>query len=333
MKMKPFSSLTDRGRVRRLRQLALHALKYYDLELTNLRLITNSQNGIFRVDTRSGEKWVFRISLPEGGHTLDHVIAEMDWLAALAHDTDISVPRPLPARNGSLVVEASSPGVPETRLCAVFSWVPGTNLSDHISPLSLVKLGELMARLHIHARNYTPPPGLDLLCFDRVFAFPEPILLFEEKYVITYTQEQLFIFQKAFNWAQQAIDHLEASGEPMRILHGDLHQWNVRQAHGVLSPIDFEDLMWGWPVQDIATTLYYFIDMQNYSEMRAAFKDGYTRHECWPERYSGEIEAFIVARGLGMANYVLNNPGCVPGFTPAEFLKRIERRLVRLMEY
>ena len=46
----------------------------------------------------------------------------------------------------------------------------------------------------------------------------------------------------------------------MRILHNDLHQWNVRIYRGRLSPIDFEDLMWGWPVQDIATTLYYHLD-------------------------------------------------------------------------
>ena len=63
------------------------------------------------------------------------------------------------------------------------------------------------------------------------------------------------MYEKAIAWAQEAIDRLQASAESMRLLHGDLHQWNVRSYRGVLSPIDFEDLMLGWPVQDIATTL------------------------------------------------------------------------------
>ena len=63
------------------------------------------------------------------------------------------------------------------------------------------------------------------------------------------------VYEKAIAWTQEAITRLQASGEPLRLLHGDLHPWNVRSYRGVLSPIDFEDLMLGWPVQDIATTL------------------------------------------------------------------------------
>ena len=39
--MKPFQNLTGRGRARRLRRLALNALKLYDLEVERLSLVTN----------------------------------------------------------------------------------------------------------------------------------------------------------------------------------------------------------------------------------------------------------------------------------------------------
>ena len=45
--------------------------------------------------------------------------------------------------------------------------------------------------------------------------------------------------------------------EPMRILHGDFHGWNVKINHGKISVFDFEDMVWGWPVQDIGVALYY----------------------------------------------------------------------------
>ncbi|RPH59383.1 MAG: hypothetical protein EHM81_08325 [Chloroflexi bacterium] len=330
--MKPFHTLTERGQARRLRALALDALQNYDLDVARLSLVTNDMNGIFRVDTRSGQKWILRVTLPEGGHNLDHIAAEMDWLSALARDTALSVPSPLPARDSSLVVEAGAPGVPEPRLCAIFSWVPGADLAGHISPANIAKLGELMAGLHDHALAYHPPAKLDLLRFDKVFPFPEPVILFEERFSAFFTPERYAIYRQAIDWAQSAIDRLKAGGEPMRILHGDLHQWNVRYARGILSPIDFEDLMLGWPVQDIATTLYYFFDLETFPACRAAFQEGYTRHSPWPERHPGEIDAFIAARGLGLANFILNDPNPTWKFQAAGFIEIIEKRLRKLMD-
>ena len=76
--MKPYSSLTVRGQAHRLRQLALNALTHYELDVARLRLIINDMNGIFRIDTRDGYKYILRVTRPEGGHNLDHVAAEMD---------------------------------------------------------------------------------------------------------------------------------------------------------------------------------------------------------------------------------------------------------------
>ena len=329
--MKPYRTLTERGQARRLQPLAWNALQQYDLDVARLRLVTNDLNGIFRLDTSRGEKYILRVTLPEGGHTRDHVTAEMHWLRALARDTGLSVPRPLPARDGALVVEAEAPGVPQPRLCAVFSWVPGSDLAEHLSPANLAKLGELMARLHQHALTYRPPAGLELLHYARVFPFPEPVILFEPCFAHLFPPERRAVFKQAIQWAQTAIDRLQANGEPMRILHNDLHQWNVRIYRGRLSPIDFEDLMWGWPVQDIATTLYYHLD-NGYDDARQAFQEGYTRISPWPERYPGEIGAFLAAQALGMANFILNDPN--PGWKiqAPEFIARIEKRLRWLRE-
>lgn len=329
--MKPYSKLTVRGQARRLRKLAINALAHYELKVACLRLVTNDMNGIFRIDTNDGRKFILRVSLPEGGHILDHVIAEMDWLAALARDTDISVPRPLPARDGSLVVEASAEGVPEPRLCVIFSWVAGKDLVEDMSESNISKLGELSARLHAHALTYYPPSELSLLRFDRVFPFPEPVVLFEEQFSPLFPADRRAVYERAIEWAQHSIDRLKDSGAPMRIVHGDLHQWNVRNMRGTLSPIDFEDLMLGWPVQDIATTLYYF-PAESFQVLRAAFREGYSRHDNWPEKHAGEIDSFIAARGLGLANFILNDPNPAWREQAGEFIEWIEQRLLRLME-
>jgi Ser/Thr protein kinase RdoA (MazF antagonist) len=328
---KPYYDLTGRGRALRLRRLALKALEQYDLDVTRVRLITDETNGIFRVDTATGEKYVLRVTLPEGGHDLDSVRAEMVWLDALSRDTDLSVPQPLAAKTGELVIQVACAGVPQPRFCTVFGWVPGTNLADHLTPNDAHKLGELSARLHAHAATFRPPAGFAILRFDKVFPFPEPVILFQDEYRHLFPPERRAVYERAIAWAQQAIDRLRACGEPMRVIHGDLHQWNVRVYRGILSPLDFEDLMWGWPVQDIATTLYYLLDL-DFQGLCAAFRQGYTRHSPWPERYPGEIDAFIAARGVGLVNFILQDPNPdwqaqVPGF-----VEKIEGRLRALLE-
>ncbi len=329
--MKPYASLTENGQARRLRPLALNALQQYPLDVSRLRLVTNDFNGIFRVDTTNGQKLILRITLPEGGHNLDHVTAEMDWLAALARDTSLSVPHPLPARDGRLVVEAQAEGVPQPRLCEVFSWVPGKNLSEDMSAANIARLGELMARLHTHTLTYHPPSELSLLRFDRPFPFPELVVMFDEPYAALFPPERRAVYESAIAWVQESLDRLQACGEAMRILHNDLHQWNVHNFRGVLSPIDFEDLMLGWPVQDIATTLYYFPD-ENYAALRAAFQEGYLRRCPWPERHPGEIDSFIAARGFGLANFILNDPNPNWKIRAPEFVESVENRLRKLME-
>jgi Ser/Thr protein kinase RdoA (MazF antagonist) len=329
--MKSFQDLTTRGQARRLRQLALDALKSYDLDFAGLRLISNETNCIFEIKTHSGERWILRVTLPEGGHTRDHITAEMDWLSALAGETTLQVPRPLPARNGRLVVEAGAAGVPEARFCGIFSWVPGTDLANHLTRGNLMRLGQLSAQLHEHARTYQPPENLGLFKFDRPFPFPEPVILFEPRFNDSITGAQRLLFQHWLERVQNALDWLAASGEPMRIIHGDLHQWNVRISRQGLSPIDFEDLMWGWPAQDIATTLYYLLDETDYDAKRAAFEEGYRSVSPWPEHYPGEINTFIASRGLGLFNFVLNN-GDLLHITPQDFANRIEKRLANLAE-
>jgi len=329
--IKPYKDLTLHGQSRRLRVMAIQALKHYDINVARLSLITNDFNAIYRVDSTSGEKFILRVTLPEGGHNKETIEAEVTWLDALSKETNLSVPQPFPSRNGQYALEISTEGVPEPRWCAIFRWMPGVNLADHLNAENVTKLGSLMAHLHNHAAKFKPDNTHQVPHFDRVFPFPEPVILFDEAYKDIFPASRKEILLQAIAWAEHAIKILIESGEPMRIIHADLHQWNVRIFHEKLSPIDFEDLMWGWPVQDIGTTLFYFLN-ETYEEMYQAFKVGYSSVSPWPERYPGEIESFIAARSVGLVNFILNDPNPNWRNQIPEFIKKNEIRLQKLLE-
>ena len=72
-------------------------------------------------------------------------------------------------------------------------------------------------------------------------------------------------------------------------------------------PIDFEDLAWGYPIQDIATTLSYFDNPKAKAAYWGPFKSGYSRYMPWPEEFSGQIETHIHIRDTMLANYVVSS--------------------------
>jgi Ser/Thr protein kinase RdoA (MazF antagonist) len=131
---------------------------------------------------------------------------------------------------------------------------------------------------------------------------------------------------------ERAIDDLKARNEPMQVLHGDLHVWNVLKTRRGLAAIDFEDHMWGWPIQDLGVALYYLARRPNYRAMLDHFRAGYVRVRPWPERRPGELETFIAARTLVLANDVvlLEREG-EAGLDADAFFVRADALLQRLL--
>jgi Ser/Thr protein kinase RdoA (MazF antagonist) len=144
--------------------------------------------------------------------------------------------------------------------------------------------------------------------------------------------ERLAVFRRAADGVEEAIARLKATG-PLRLLHGDFHVWNVLVHRGNLAAIDFEDLMWGWPIQDIGTALYYLFHRPDFAAVRDGFRRGYEQVSPWPEAAPGDLETFIAARALVLANDVLQMPpDTLADLDVPEFFARAERRLRAVLD-
>ena len=303
--MKDYYQLTLRGKARRLRQMAIKALEDYDLDVTKVSLITNGQNGIFRVDTQDKQKYILRVTLPDAGHTVDEIKSEMKFLNAIQHEPSINAPIPLKTKTDDWMTTVEIEGVPQPRHCVVFSWVPGVDIAHRRSPLTWEKLGTLSAQLHQLGNRFTTPEDFHILTYNSVFPFREDCVLFDEKNRQYFNNDESNLLKYALDLVQAEIDRMyreDTAG--LRVTHGDLHQWNVRIARGSLSPIDFEDLMWAYPLQDISTTLYYNRLDDNYDALLAAFKRGYESILPFPEEFPGQLEIHMLSRRIGLLNYI-----------------------------
>jgi Ser/Thr protein kinase RdoA (MazF antagonist) len=189
--------------------LAIEALNDYDLEVVHLRLLTNEFNGIFRVDTVGGDKYVLRISRPNE-RELNEIHSEMMWLAALRRETDLMVPEPMGTSRGELVTTIEVTGVPEPRHCLIFGWVSGNDLSEQLTPQNLHKAGAFTALLHKHGENYQPSEEFSVNRCNSVFPFGDPVVLFDEDIGDLISDDQRALFQRGVEKVQIVIDELHA---------------------------------------------------------------------------------------------------------------------------
>ncbi|MEZ4570700.1 MAG: phosphotransferase [Thermomicrobiales bacterium] len=244
--MKPFEDLTTRGKARRLRPLAMSALERYDLDIKRIELVRNDLNGIFRVRTTSGMSYLLRICLPDH-HGLATIRSEIFWLEALAREADIPVPEPIPTRDGEMVVTARAEGVPESRRCVLFSWLPGKDLHRTATTGEFEALGRLMARLHDHTDRWQPPDGFRVRTLNQVYPFGDPAGLLGEDHRENFDPDTAALIGEIERRIRDELDRMYGSGAPL-VIHADLHWGNVKIYRGTLQPLDFEDLALAFPV-------------------------------------------------------------------------------------
>lgn len=321
--MKDWGQLTRIGKRRRLGALARAALSRYDIGTARIRLLTDDTNAVFRVGTERGA-YVLRVGRGGAiGHSVEQVRSEVGWLAALATQSSARVPEPIASSEGELLVRVAAPGVPEARTCVLFRWIPGRLLDGHLDEPHLEAYGALAAHLHEHARTFVPGDTAAPLRWDRLFPFDEPVILFDA----ALPARRRSLYGDAADLVTDHIARLGAS-EPMRLIHGDLHVWNVLTHRSTAAAIDFEDHMWGWPVQDLGVALYYLHGRPGFADMITAVRRGYERIAAWPAERQEHVMAFVAGRALVIANDVrLLDEAGEDDLDVAAFFARTDRRL------
>ncbi len=303
--MKTFDELPAREQAGRLRRLAQNALEQYDLSITRLRLVGKFTNTLFRAWPADGPSYMVRVCKP-GWRTNADLRSEGMWLQALSSSDEIGAPVPVLARDGQFFVEASAEGVPESRRCVVMTWLPGISLEKRLTEANLYKMGLLFSRLHEFSLHFIPLPGFTTRKMDSIYARGEEDVLFGESCREAFTQRSRDIFERTRRVLEETCVRLYA-GPGLRVIHNDLWHGNIKIHHGQLHPLDFEDTVWGYPVQDIAMALQDLMSAASpaiFERHRASFRAGYESRCPWPESEPGQIDTFRAGRMIWVANFV-----------------------------
>jgi Ser/Thr protein kinase RdoA (MazF antagonist) len=227
--------------------------------------------------------------------------------------------------NSIFRVTAAS-GVYALRVGSAVRIHPDGTLRSRMSGRQAAALGRLSARLHQDAAAWAPPGATSVLRADRVLYWLIPERLSAAGSVFGFGT----LFPDAVARAQTVIDSLWRSPpHPPHLVHGDLTPSNVIvSAGGGLVPIDFQDIVMGFEVQDLSVTVAMLRRWPDGARLAGAFRSGYAECRPWPDVSPALFESLIIARLLHTMNLTLNfaDPDGLESYV-AERAERVRARM------
>jgi Ser/Thr protein kinase RdoA (MazF antagonist) len=284
------------------RDVALEALRRYDVAPQRVTFAAESFNSIFRVTTASAV-YALRVGSAAQIHSEGMAAVEAAWHRRLRQQ-GVCVPDVVANTDGELATLVTSGRAGHgPRTCVLFEWVAGRSLRTRMSGRRSAALGRLSARLQQDAAAWSPPGAGDVLLADRVLYWRLPERLSAASRFGFGT-----LFLDALARAQSVVDSLWLSPpHPPHLVHGDLTPSNVIVSPlGGLVPIDFQDAMRGFEVQDLSITVAALRRWPDGSRLVEAFRSGYGECRPWPDASPALFESLIVARALHVMNLTLN---------------------------
>jgi Ser/Thr protein kinase RdoA (MazF antagonist) len=307
--MKPFEELTHQGQIRRMRQLAQHALNAYHLADIRFKFLRQAGNTLFqvkeakptfinKVDLYVPGQYLLRIHQP-GYQAPTAVELELEWLSSMSRDADLPVPEPVLTLDGRLYTQVAIPGIPEGRICSLLRWVNGHEQKrEAIRPHHFKALGELVARFHNHAANWKPPVGLSKRKYDWDGLFrkegEEGIPSSEAWSLLPaeYTEP----FEIISREVKQVMDKWGKGPDVYGLIHGDLGmEANVLFWNGDVRAIDFDDSGFGYYIFDLSIVLEDSQDHQIQPRFRDALLNGYAHVRALSDDQIRKLDLFLAA--------------------------------------
>jgi Ser/Thr protein kinase RdoA (MazF antagonist) len=289
---------TESAQVRSLVDAALVA---FDLDGYSITSLTKHSNVTAHLVSDSGPPLAMRLRT---GPSVDGR-TEFAWLQAVRQRTSVKVVEPFAEdfeSNTRVVLDGS--GRPTE--CALFLWAEGRPLAADLTVENYRELGRMSARLHEFASSWRPPRGLKPLVWDRTIYYEGmSLVITDARFEMYVSRDDAAAVKRVLGEADEELMRLAVAPERI-FLHGNIEMWNVlTTAPGELRLLDFEDVMVGAPVLDVAITLFYGRERPGYARLSTAYESGYRSVREWPVLDARQMDLLLAARAAMLLNHAL----------------------------
>lgn len=271
-------------------------------EDTSLRLLTISENATYLATTPDGGKLILRVHRPHY-HTPEEIRSELAWITALARENIVVTPSPLPARDGSLMV-AFDDGETE-RLAVAFSFMPGREPDAESNLVHWYgKLGEITARLHVHARCWTMPEGFIRKEWTFATIIGPEAHWGDWRAAPGLDAQGVAILEQTAALLKRQVQAYGMAPARFGLVHCDMRAANLLVEGERLAVIDFDDCGLSWYAYDFAASISFFEHEPFVPELMRAWVEGYRHVAPFAAEDEAMLPVFVMLRRMQLTAWI-----------------------------
>jgi Ser/Thr protein kinase RdoA (MazF antagonist) len=307
--MTDFDSLTHDDQLPLLLELANRALAHYDLpDGCAARMLNLSENATYKVEAPDGRLWALRVHR-DGYHSKQAIASELAWEIDLRQTGVVTTPNPVKGKDGEIIQEVSHPRMPRPRNVVLFDWETGTEpgIGEDLSEPFEV-LGEITARMHVHARQWKRPSWFTRLTwdFDTALGEDQPHWgRWRDGVGMDRGKEQLF--QRTVDLIGRRLQAYGKDNSRFGLIHCDLRLANLLIDGKAVKVIDFDDCGFGWYMYDAATPVSFYEHEPQVPGLIESWKKGYRKVLALPKEDEAEIPTFIMLRRILLVAWIASH--------------------------
>ena len=296
----------------RVRGCAQDALAAYDgvSPAASVALLNVSENATFLVSDPDAGPSVLRVHRL-GYHTELEIASELALMEALRAEAGVRTPRVLPAADGRRVVtvpERGGQGRAE-RYCVRFEFLPGTEPGGSpddpaLTGAHFAELGEVTARMHRHAREWSRPAWFTRFHWDYPAAFGQQARWGRWQDGIGVGPSEREILTRLDRVLRARLRAFGTGPERYGLVHADTRLANLLVHDGSVSVIDFDDAGFSWYLYDLGTSVSFFEHEPQVPGLVDAWLRGYRRAGELAAADEAEIWTFIMFRRLLLVAWI-----------------------------
>jgi Ser/Thr protein kinase RdoA (MazF antagonist) len=247
---------------------------------TPLTLLNRSENETWRAGPL-----VLRLHR-QGYHRRDEIASELAWLGALGGVAGLATVRP-----AGPVLTLDGRHISAFHHLPGQELQPGDDLGRWFGPL-----GGITARLHLQARQWTPPPGFARKRWDVATILGPRPHWGDWRAAPGLDADGRAVLEQATARLAADLGAYGTGPEVFGLIHADLRLANLMVDGDRLTAIDFDDCGFGWWAYDLAAALSFIETDPRLPDLIALWCQGYARVAPLPAADRAMIPALILLR-------------------------------------
>jgi Ser/Thr protein kinase RdoA (MazF antagonist) len=274
-------------------------------ERSTLRLHAVSENATFTVDGPAGRR-ILRVHR-RGYNNPAAIESELTWLDAVRAEAGVRTPAVVAASDGRRVVEGADDGTGRSRSCVMFEHLPGR--APGPDPGTFEDLGRITARLHDHARRWSPPARFTRFRWDLDTTVGPGGRWGRWQHSPGVGPPERALLGRLAAVLRARLGAYGRGEERVGLIHADLRPANLLvEDGGAINVIDFDDCGYGWLLYDLAAALSFIEDDPAGPERIARWLTGYRSIRDLAPDDEAEIWTLILLRRLLLLAWIGTHP-------------------------